>query len=67
MTKKRLLQLVEYVNHQMDRANKANNISISLCALSEKDLEFLRQHFSTVRPQGFMGYVSFERQKQEVA
>lgn len=62
MTKAKLNKVIAYVNASMDRAGKANNIGISFPTFSEKDLEYLRQHFKTVRPMGFMGYVTFERE-----
>lgn len=63
MKKIKLLRLVRYVNDAMDKGYMADNISISLPVLDEKDLTFLRQHFATVKPQGFLGYVTFKRAK----
>ena len=54
--------IARYVNEQLDQG-KGNNISIGLPKLRKVTLEALRDNynFTTVRDEGFMGYVHFKR------
>ena len=52
--------ITAYVNKQMDKTG-INNIAIGLPKLNKNTITALRQNFKTVRIEGFMGYVHFER------